>query len=748
MELVPVRKNFKSVFADDGPSFYKIIKGSASVELKLSISIFSSFLCNHYLQEIPPHFMNHLVNEAADKATLKSPSGDLWTVVLRKKENGTYLQDGWSDFVRNHKVVKDEFLIFRYDGNLHFSVQIYDVNGLERASASFTRKHQGADTSKQGTSAENEIDSLHLHQLKDSELINPEPTRKRKRGGWRKKVDPINLHQSKSFNCAPKAAPNKKRRCGRPRKNEATDALVLRKLERCKRAPEAASNEKRRPGRPRKNEAIGGTLNLCQPEPWKHAPKAASNEKRRPGRPRKNEAIGGTPILCQPAPWKHAPKAASNEKRSPGRPRKNEAVDTLILHKSESCKRASKAASAETRTSGRLRKNEANGTLTFCQPEPWKCAPKAASNEKRRPGRPRKNKAVEVLNLHKSESCKCASEAASTEKRTSGSLRKNKANDTLILRQPEPCKQTFEAASSRKRKCGRPIKKDDPRHQSKSCKYAQGVKKFKKIKRTERKVKEKEMDPTIMESDRQSKVNEEDKDNKERKKKRCKIHKEHHLRNIKHTKKKIKEKKVYPTIKEADSQLEVNEEEEVNSKRKKRKSETHEKHHSRKVKHTKSNIKGQEIEPTREADSQLKMNEEEKDNSKRKKRKCEKQEQQHSQTMRPPTEEERARVLEKADSFVSKFPCYKRCLQYYDVHKMFFLPIDKPFSVVHFPLDKSHIVLWDSKGKDWNVTVLFINGRHKFSEGWRSFVLANQLKEGDVCIFELIKEKEMLVHVF
>ncbi|KAG5551875.1 hypothetical protein RHGRI_010099 [Rhododendron griersonianum] len=38
--------------------------------------------------------------------------------------------------------------------------------------------------------------------------------------------------------------------------------------------------------------------------------------------------------------------------------------------------------------------------------------------------------------------------------------------------------------------------------------------------------------------------------------------------------------------------------------------------------------------------------------------------------------------------------------------------------------------------------------RHSFSGGWRSFVVDNGLKEGDACIFELVKRAEMQVHVF
>ncbi|KAE9444813.1 hypothetical protein C3L33_23289, partial [Rhododendron williamsianum] len=46
-------------------------------------------------------------------------------------------------------------------------------------------------------------------------------------------------------------------------------------------------------------------------------------------------------------------------------------------------------------------------------------------------------------------------------------------------------------------------------------------------------------------------------------------------------------------------------------------------------------------------------------------------------------------------------------------------------------------------GKGWVVTVIPVAGRHSFSGGWRSSVVDNRLKEGDACIFELVKRTEM-----
>lgn len=128
-------------------------------------------------QQIPPKFMKHLSNDMGDRATLKGPSDDAWTIVVHEKNNGTYLQDGWQDFMRFHSLGKNEFLLFRYDGNSHFSVRIYDQSGLERQSESvITGKHREARKMEAESS-----------------------TGRRKQGRPRKNnVNPDNLHQSNS----------------------------------------------------------------------------------------------------------------------------------------------------------------------------------------------------------------------------------------------------------------------------------------------------------------------------------------------------------------------------------------------------------------------------------------------------------------------------------------------------------------------------------------------------------------------
>ncbi|KAI3830373.1 hypothetical protein MKX03_033485, partial [Papaver bracteatum] len=95
--------------------------------------------------------MKHIFSEESDRAILEGPTGSRWHVKLCKTEKGTFLQDGWQDFVRYYSLGNNEFLMFRYEGNLHFNVVILHKSGCEREYAfpiervgRLSRKHDGS----------------------------------------------------------------------------------------------------------------------------------------------------------------------------------------------------------------------------------------------------------------------------------------------------------------------------------------------------------------------------------------------------------------------------------------------------------------------------------------------------------------------------------------------------------------------------------------------------------------------------
>jgi hypothetical protein len=57
------------------------------------------------------------------------------------------------------------------------------------------------------------------------------------------------------------------------------------------------------------------------------------------------------------------------------------------------------------------------------------------------------------------------------------------------------------------------------------------------------------------------------------------------------------------------------------------------------------------------------------------------------------------------------------------------------------------VTLQVSDGKQWPVRCSFKDGKAKLGQGWTEFVWENNLEEGDVCIFELIHAKEIVLKV-
>nr|AFK48971.1 unknown [Medicago truncatula] len=78
------------------------------------------------------------------------------------------------------------------------------------------------------------------------------------------------------------------------------------------------------------------------------------------------------------------------------------------------------------------------------------------------------------------------------------------------------------------------------------------------------------------------------------------------------------------------------------------------------------------------------------------------------------------------------------------------LNVPHQFSKAHLPNRKIKIILHNLKGEQWTVNSVpttRVNTDHTLCGGWVNFVRGNNIKVGDVCIFELIHECELRVRV-
>ncbi|KAF9603200.1 hypothetical protein IFM89_034533 [Coptis chinensis] len=83
--------------------------------------------------KLPPKFVQKFGNDLSDDvAHLKVPGGKTWQVELRKSDGcEVFLRSGWQEFVEYYSISSGHFLLFRYDGNSNFHVLIFDMTCCE-----------------------------------------------------------------------------------------------------------------------------------------------------------------------------------------------------------------------------------------------------------------------------------------------------------------------------------------------------------------------------------------------------------------------------------------------------------------------------------------------------------------------------------------------------------------------------------------------------------------------------------------
>ncbi|XP_059639686.1 B3 domain-containing transcription factor VRN1-like [Cornus florida] len=109
------------------------------------------------------------------------------------------------------------------------------------------------------------------------------------------------------------------------------------------------------------------------------------------------------------------------------------------------------------------------------------------------------------------------------------------------------------------------------------------------------------------------------------------------------------------------------------------------------------------------------------------------------------TVDEKFRALQRAKAYKSDDPFIVKFMQpsYVDQNS---LTIPLVFARQYFS-DKQNIILRVSDGRTWSVKCSFGSLNAKFSSGWGSFVQDNNLKVGDVCVFQMIKGIEPSLEV-
>ncbi|XP_072970044.1 putative B3 domain-containing protein Os06g0632500 [Typha angustifolia] len=86
------------------------------------------------LQKIPSEFTHeHLRTEHGGKAMLLITTlAVFWHVTLHRDGSDIYFAGGWPEFARAHELLAGYFVVFCHEGNLVFTVEVFDLTGCKK----------------------------------------------------------------------------------------------------------------------------------------------------------------------------------------------------------------------------------------------------------------------------------------------------------------------------------------------------------------------------------------------------------------------------------------------------------------------------------------------------------------------------------------------------------------------------------------------------------------------------------------
>ncbi|XP_059639690.1 putative B3 domain-containing protein Os03g0621600 [Cornus florida] len=82
-------------------------------------------------KRIPKKFITSHGNNLSNPVFLKVPTGAVWTIELVHSDGDVWLQNGWKEFKEYYSIDYGHMLVFKYDGNSHFHVHIFDTSASE-----------------------------------------------------------------------------------------------------------------------------------------------------------------------------------------------------------------------------------------------------------------------------------------------------------------------------------------------------------------------------------------------------------------------------------------------------------------------------------------------------------------------------------------------------------------------------------------------------------------------------------------
>ncbi|XP_039688815.1 putative B3 domain-containing protein Os03g0621600 isoform X2 [Medicago truncatula] len=107
----------------------------------IHFTLFLSITDFHHQLALPKTFSDNLKKKLPENVTIKCPSGIVWNIGLTARGDTVYFTNSWQQFVKDHSLKENDFLVFKYNGESHFEVLIFNGNSFcEKAASYFVQK--------------------------------------------------------------------------------------------------------------------------------------------------------------------------------------------------------------------------------------------------------------------------------------------------------------------------------------------------------------------------------------------------------------------------------------------------------------------------------------------------------------------------------------------------------------------------------------------------------------------------------
>ncbi|CAH9139122.1 unnamed protein product [Cuscuta epithymum] len=109
--------------------------------------------------KIPEEYVRKCGKKMPKVGSFEVPTGEVWEIELVHSQGQVCLAKGWKEFTRKYSIREGHFLVFRYDGESHFHVIIFDKSATEIEYPQFKTHDDDGDAARFKAACNSESDS-------------------------------------------------------------------------------------------------------------------------------------------------------------------------------------------------------------------------------------------------------------------------------------------------------------------------------------------------------------------------------------------------------------------------------------------------------------------------------------------------------------------------------------------------------------------------------------------------------------